>query len=350
MAQFIKAIKKMTFRGHSPQNKKSRPQIKQDTKLSRLFDGAEMIIADIGARGGVFNFGNLELIEPWTHYVAFEPDKSEIDQIETVLQQEKKWKTVTIVPYAISSHEGHSKLFITHQPGLSSLIEPDPIVTGIYDKGPLFAIDKEVEVPTIRLDNAAKRFSFTNAAMLKLDTQGSELDIMQSGINLLKDSLIAIYIEVMFQAFYKQQPLFGDVDCFMREQGFSIAALNRTHLRRSNFSPEIYSHRDLVWGHALYLRPLESILSYHAPPKLIGRALALYASFDFFDHAFDLLKSDAVIDLLGEPNCNQYAREIYDYATKRTEYINQKLGPKKLKWYTQLDSHISTDKSKPFMV
>jgi hypothetical protein len=173
---------------------------------------------------------------------------------------------------------------------------------------------------------------------------------MKSGLRFLKDELIAIYVEVEFQPFYKNQPLFGDIDCFLRKQSYTIAALNRTHLRRSDYIPDIYSRRELVWGHVLYLRSLESIYSHANAIDMIGRATALYASFDLFDLSIELMSTPSVIDIIGENKCREYINEIYTYASNRTEFIRNELRKNKFPWASQLCLHTSTDKSKPFWV
>jgi len=51
---------------------------------------------------------------------------------------------------------------------------------------------------------------------LKIDTQGSELDILESGLELLSSSLVGVYVEVEFQ------PLFRDVDKLLAAHDFII--------------------------------------------------------------------------------------------------------------------------------
>jgi len=106
--------------------------------------------------------------------------------------------------------------------------------------------------------------------VIKLDTQGSELDILTGAINALR-GVIALEIEVEFNPIYTGQPLFADVDTFLRRHGFVLWRLE--HLVHYGFSSES-SHYDvsecqwfddrevgfmaqggqLFWGHAYYLR------------------------------------------------------------------------------------------------
>jgi hypothetical protein len=89
--------------------------------------------------------------------------------------------------------------------------------------------------------------------VIKLDTQGTELDILH-GAGRLLSQVLAIEIEVEFVHIYKGQPLFTDVDLFMRNQGFSLRALRRTYWRIGKNHPAA-SGGQLFHGDALYIRP-----------------------------------------------------------------------------------------------
>ena len=88
--------------------------------------------------------------------------------------------------------------------------------------------------------------------MLKIDTQGSELDILRGAGKLLDDTL-AVELEVEFAPQYQDQPLFADIDQFMRSQGFMIRGLRRTFWRHAAESPNAGGGQ-LVHGDALYIR------------------------------------------------------------------------------------------------
>ena len=68
---------------------------------------------------------------------------------------------------------------------------------------------------------------------LKIDVQGAELDILQGGVNILQ-SVKVVELEVEFNYQYMNQPLFSDVDVFMRNHGFCLLALRRSYWRRKS--------------------------------------------------------------------------------------------------------------------
>lgn len=159
------------------------------------------------------------------------------------------------------------------------------------------------------LDHAASRYGFEEAAFLKLDTQGTELDILHSGQRLIT-SLLGVYLEVSFQPFYSGQPVFHDVDAYLVQQGFTLRALNRTMLRRAGYRATIYSKRDVTWAHCLYLREPAAIAGDGgAAQRPLARLLGLTVAFQYFDLAMEIA---AMLgrDGLGAADAQQLVREI----------------------------------------
>ena len=74
-------------------------------------------------------------------------------------------------------------------------------------------------------------------ALMKLDTQGTELEILSSLLDAQLEELLCVETEVEFLELYQGQPTFGDVDGFMREQGFRLLDL-RTHRSYRNANDE----------------------------------------------------------------------------------------------------------------
>jgi FkbM family methyltransferase len=154
---------------------------------------------------------------------------------------------------AIASRAGDARLYVTRKPGMSSLLEPDPSVVGRFSHAGRFQVVESTHVPTLPLDSAASTHDFEDACFLKIDTQGTELDILRSGERLLP-SVLGVEVEVSFSAFYRGQALFADVDAFLRERGFKLFLLHRTNMRHAHTRRDLFSRRVTVYGHALYFR------------------------------------------------------------------------------------------------
>ena len=59
------------------------------------------------------------------------------------------------------------------------------------------------------------KFKKKSPDLIKLDTQGSELDILKSLSSKQLDEVIYIEIEAEFIELYKNQPLFRDIDLYL---------------------------------------------------------------------------------------------------------------------------------------
>jgi hypothetical protein len=75
------------------------------------------------------------------------------------------------------------------------------------------------------LDAWARENGVRYVDYIKLDTQGSELDILRGALRVLETTRI-IDLEVEFNPIYENQPLFSDVDFFLRSRGFVLWKFN----------------------------------------------------------------------------------------------------------------------------
>ena len=88
--------------------------------------------------------------------------------------------------------------------------------------------------------------------VIKIDTQGTEIDVLE-GAGRLLDETIAVDLEVEFVDQYKGQPLFADIDAFMRSAGFLLRGLRRTYWRNSMKATHCFGGQ-ILHGDALYVR------------------------------------------------------------------------------------------------
>jgi IS5 family transposase len=92
---------------------------------------------------------------------------------------------------------------------------------------------------------------------IKIDVQGSELAVFQNASRVLRGTLL-IQTEVEFVELYQGQPLFADVDTFLRAGGFQFHTMNSVSGRA--FKPLVANgdvnsaFRQSLWADALYVR------------------------------------------------------------------------------------------------
>lgn len=248
-----------------------------------------LVVVDVGCRWGFAD--QWDSLGDSVRLYGFDPDAAECAR----LAPKYAGRPVTLVPLALADSPGKRTLYLTSEPACSSLYPPDQSLIHL----PGMVCHRQVgttEVECTTLDLWAETAGVKAIDFLKLDTQGSELDILFGSERMLK-SVRALEIEVEFNPMYTGQPLFGDVDAFMRTRGFVLWRLgNMTH-----YGPEIEPARiaddttfytatkvrttvhggQLYWGHAYYVR------SEIAAGKVSGgqreRDAALFRTLGFFD-------------------------------------------------------------------
>lgn len=167
--------------------------------------------------------------------------------------------------------------------GMTSLLEPEPNALAFFNGFTNFgSIDRTIDVPTRRLDD----LELAAPDLLKLDIQGAELTVLRHGIQKLASTLM-IQVEVSFIPLYLGQPPVGEVDTWLRAQGFSPHAL--VELKRWSIAPTIFNNSIRVPGNQL----LEGDLVYVRDPlrcDLLGtRALErLFTLAHFYTRSVDL--------------------------------------------------------------
>jgi hypothetical protein len=124
--------------------------------------------------------------------------------------------------------------------------------------------------------------------------------------------VLGVYLEANFQPLYKTQPVFADVDAYLRAQGFTLCSLNRTGLRRAGYRQKVYSKRVIAWAHCLYLREPASLAQRgdEAARRDLPRLLALAMTFQFYDHVFEILEGCRARGVLAPAELDVLSHEL----------------------------------------
>lgn len=110
-------------------------------------------------------------------------------------------------------------------------------------------------VRTTRLDDALADIGAVD--FLKLDIQGGELDAL-SGAEAVLARTGVVHCEVEFAEIYRGQPLFSEIELFLRARNFKLVDVVSQH-RSGYLDPPrgpISADR-LVWGEAIFFRALD---------------------------------------------------------------------------------------------
>jgi hypothetical protein len=142
---------------------------------------------------------------------------------------------------------------------------------------------------------------------LKIDTDGSDYEVLLGAERMLTDGILGVQVEVQFHgAVDREANLFSTIDLFLRERGFSLFDLDLWRYSRAALPrPFVYDNipaqtrrGQLAWGEALYLRDLgdpdherkwPEVAVQAATPGQILKLAALFDLFNLQDCAVELL-------------------------------------------------------------
>ena len=153
---------------------------------------------------------------------------------------------------------GDGRTAIFHETNLAptgSLYEPNsPLLEKFQNLAEIVKPVAKHSVSTTRIDDIAE---IGDVDLIKIDVQGSELTVLRNALRALSGTLL-IQTEVEFVELYRDQPMFADVDIFLRSEGFQFHAFTGASGRA--FKPMVANNdvnsgfRQTLWADARYVR------------------------------------------------------------------------------------------------
>lgn len=181
--------------------------------------------------------------------IGFEPNDKECERLNELYGSPHLF-----LPFFAGN--GQSAIF--HETNWSltgSLYEPNtPLLEKFQNLAELTTPVAQHKVETKRIDEITE---IGEVDFIKIDVQGSELSIFENAKNILADALV-IQTEVEFVELYKGQPMFADVDIFLRDNGFQFCTFLGFGSRA--FKPLICNSninqgfKQALWSDAVYVK------------------------------------------------------------------------------------------------
>jgi FkbM family methyltransferase len=200
-----------------------------------------IVLMDVGARGEAPP--ELDSLLPFVHRVGFEAD---VDECQRLNQDEDG----TFFANLVAGAPGPMSLNLYEVAAYSSVYTLSERFQRLWT-GPM-AIASTFESDALTLDSFLGDHNDLVPDLLKLDTQGTELAILQGAqTSLAQIGLIEVEVEFIEQ--YEGQPLFGTIASYMAEQGFELLYLSRVFANRNQVyeGPSrgqlVYGHMDIAW-------------------------------------------------------------------------------------------------------
>lgn len=161
---------------------------------------------------------------------GFDADPEACEEMNTKLEsQQVPWHEVHI-PIALSNSNGEATLYVTPNLFCCSLYPPNEEYTSRFlHMGAGIKTDATVEVETVTLDDFLESEKIEEVDFLQIDVQGADLDVIKGATRTVQQSVLGIQIEVEFSPIYIDQPLFSDIDAYLRSRGFYLFDLETNY-------------------------------------------------------------------------------------------------------------------------
>ena len=260
--------------------------------FEEVYQANPLTLVDVGASGGI-----LPHWKPHRRHlrvIGFEPDERAFEELSGRQDRMTRWLNL-----GLQSRKGKFTLHLTRKQQNSSFLLPNRPFLDRFHYPARFDIVGEKTIECDTLDDALKDEGLTDVDFIKLDTQGSELGILEGSTSVLSDSVFGLEIEVSFAQIYREQPLFASVDLFVRRHGFDLIDLRTISWKRSVGARVGNSKGQLMHADALYFRQplmlkatLVKMDRSLARSKLL-RALSICQIYGFLDYGLEL------IDIIG---------------------------------------------------
>ena len=206
-----------------------------------------LVVVDVGARGGVSE--RWSPARPNLCMVAFEPDPAECRRLQATAAD----PAVRYLPTALADSAGEVRLNATRNGDTASVLEPNREFIDKFPEAERFDVVSVVSVPSNTLDAAMVEAGICGVDALKIDTQGSELQILGGARAVARDAF-SLEIETEFDRLYVGQPLFRDIDAFADASGFRLFDLQCRRWKRTRGIEVGGPKGQVVFADALYLR------------------------------------------------------------------------------------------------
>lgn len=273
-----------------------------------------IIVVDIGSRNGILECADLaEFIEAY----GFEPNPEEYTKLilgktDAFLAagiKSPEYLKLSYLPFAIGNKDGVSDFYLTPAPGAAGLLEPNlERLCEIKWKGrtyqrsfgeDIFQGYKKIKVEVKSLDSFAAEQSIDHIDYLKIDTEGSEYEVLEGAKNILKKTGV-IKVEVCFIPFRRGQRLFSHIDLLLRDIGFDLLRYEidpiqigyKERLKAIEYIPSGFAdpYGQPLSGDAIYVNRKIS-----DPKKLIAQAVILLER-NYIDETLHILKTGASLE------------------------------------------------------
>ena len=178
-----------------------------------LADVPQPTVFDVGANVGQSAKRVSELL-PGCQLHMFEPSPTAFTQLQV---NTRKIGNLHLCNAGVGAELGTQLLIENYYSDMSSFLRPSSAGWG--------KVIRETSVPVVTLDDYCTRERVNRVDLLKIDTQGSELEVLKGATSLLAHQNIRLaYLEIIFSELYEELPRFEELYEFLARHGLRLVA------------------------------------------------------------------------------------------------------------------------------
>jgi len=302
-------LKKVIKQIRSYRDKKYFSKLSSDLKMV-VKDGSVTML-DVGASGGILP--RWEGLKKIVSFIGIEPDERSYRELMNSKVKDEFYSYDIICKGAWSS-KTTVKILFTNKPMCSTHFAPDHKILSKFPEADRFEIASSFEIDCNTLDNLFAE-KLDQIDFIKLDLEGGEAEVLNGSSKLLC-SCLGLHIEVGFQPIRIGQPLFGDINLLMKNNGFEFIDF----ITIARWERDIYTNMgQSIFGDALFLRSPEALIRLILDkPELKDKKIKSYLSILLIYERYDLALKLISLIVKFNIDCNQaYLEKILLIVKKR---------------------------------
>jgi FkbM family methyltransferase len=222
-------------------------------------------------------------------YYLFEPDPKESERLKN--KYSRRAGEIKVLGCAVAEDDGKLTIHFSKNRAMSSSVIRNPVSALFFgERQREVEIVESIETETVSIDSFCNKRNL-KLDFLKLDTEGTEYQILKGAKKQLQESVLGVRSEVSFDYIFEGMPLFSTVHDFMLSRDFYL--LNLDYDGRGDYQNDcvkadgrygVLTSSDAVW----LKRP--SYLYSHSAKSLgeIEARVMKYAAFCIDNNAGDV--------------------------------------------------------------
>ncbi|MGB2866982.1 MAG: hypothetical protein WBD36_00905 [Bacteroidota bacterium] len=185
----------------------------------REFVDAPPVLLDIGASGGLHPDWNI--LAPYAHCLAFEPDSRERNRIETM---KSRFKQLFVMDAVVTAgQKAETDFYLTRSPFCSSTLKPRTESLKHWAFADLFDVVEKTRFKSVSLPKVLRKFGIGWVDWFKTDSQGTDLRLFASLPLSVRRTVLAAEFEPGILDAYEGEDRLDEVLSHLRNEGFWLS-------------------------------------------------------------------------------------------------------------------------------